>query len=163
MVGLCGGLDSEKQSLGDVVVSSDVIYYEPGVFGPAGERQRFRISGVTPASILSLARELAHEPDAVFDRPVGIHIGSIASGEKLIESPNSFAENISNWSNVIAVDMEGAGVFEAAASTGREISVAIVRGIADFADLKKADDFRSAAATNAVEVAMELMRRLAAR
>ncbi|MDO9461393.1 MAG: glycosyltransferase, partial [Alphaproteobacteria bacterium] len=160
VVGLCGGLAVERQALADVVVSSDVIYYEPGVIGPDGSRQRLRISGMTPPSILKLARELAVEYSVITERPIGIHIGSIASGEKIIKNAESLSQTLSNWSNVVAVEMEGAGVFEAVASMGQDISIAIVRGISDFADANKIDDARPAAAQNAVTVALELIRRL---
>jgi nucleoside phosphorylase len=158
-IGLCGGLKVGRQSLADVVVSSDVIYYEPGLIVPEGHLQRVRVSGMTPPSILQLAREISQEYVAG-GNAIGIHIGSIASGEKVITSHESLSELLSNWSNVIAVDMEGAGVFEAIASLGKDTSITIVRGISDFADGRKSDDKRSEAIQNAVTVALELIRRI---
>jgi len=57
--------------------------------------------------------------------------------------------------------MESAGVFEAVAATGQDISIVVVRAIAGFAD-DSVDilDVRSEAAENAVTVALELIRRL---
>jgi nucleoside phosphorylase len=158
-VGQCSGLDRSKQSIGDVVVASDVIYYEPGIIGSDTEQMRFRVSGTTSKSVLDVARELA---DQVQDLPP-IHIGTMASGEKIISDSTLFAKTLSRWSNVAAVEMEGAGVFEAAAATGRNIMVAVVRGISDFVDRPRTDDFRVVASRNAVRVALEQIRRLTER
>jgi nucleoside phosphorylase/glycosyltransferase involved in cell wall biosynthesis len=160
VVGLCGGLSPGRQSLADVVISSDVVYYEPGLIDSEGRRPRLRVSGATPPGILRLAREMSES--APLSKPhIGIHIGSIASGEKIIRSPEGLGEVLSNWSDFVAVDMEGAGVFEAVASAVQDVSVTIVRGIADFADASKRTE-REAASRNAVTVTMELIRRLAA-
>lgn len=161
VIGICGGLDPKRQTLADVVVASDVIYYEPGIVGPDGDRQRFRLSGTAPNSSIAAARALAAaSSDPTKGRPLGIHIGGIASGEKIIKTKNGLAKALSEWSNIIAVEMEGAGVSEAAASIGN-IPVTIVRGISDFADSSKTDDVRGEATANAVAVALELIRRSA--
>jgi nucleoside phosphorylase len=164
VVGLCGGVNPSRQTLADVVVSSDVIYYEPGLVGPDGGHQRMRISGTTSPSILALADELAREYTIPSEPQFRIHIGSIFSGEKIIRSTKVLSQILSHWSpNVVAVDMEGAGVFEAASSIGQDISIAIVRGVADFADGRKTDDKRAAAIQNTVSITLELIRRLQTR
>jgi nucleoside phosphorylase len=161
VVGLCGGLKGDRQALADVVVSSDVIYYEPGLIGTSGTVQRVRISGTTPPSILRLVEEMSQANRLSSTEDFAIHIGSIASGEKVIRSSSDLSEILRNWSNVVAVDMEGAGVFEAAASIGEDTPIVIVRGIADFADDRKyGDNKRPVAIRNAVSVALSLIRRL---
>lgn len=158
VVGTCGGLAPHLQALADVVVATDVIYYEPGVIGGHTPAPRMRVSGSMPPS-------LRHRVEAMaFDYPQGdsgprIHLGSIASGEKVIKSADDFGELMASWRGVVAVDMESAGVFEAAASLGQDVPIAVVRGIADFADARKSDEHRDDAATNAVKVALDLIAR----
>jgi nucleoside phosphorylase len=158
VVGTCGGLAPHQQALADVVVATDVIYYEPGVIGGDAPAPRMRVSGSMPPSLRKRVEALALDY-AQADIGPRVHLGSIASGEKVIKSAEDFAELMASWRSVVAVDMESAGVFEAAASLGQDVPIAVVRGIADFADARKNDEHRDDAATNAVKLALDLISR----
>jgi nucleoside phosphorylase/glycosyltransferase involved in cell wall biosynthesis len=160
VVGVCGGLAPTRQALTDVVVATDVIYYEPGVIGGTEPIQRMRVSGAMAPSFLVKAHALVANYAQVADGP-RVHLGTIASGEKVIKSAKDFAEIMASWRNVLAVDMESAGVFEAAASLGKDVPIAVVRGIVDFADNSKNDLRWDDATVNAVRVALELISRSA--
>lgn len=168
VVGLCGGLKPGRQHMGDVVVASDVIqiHYEGRPLDDPNDRRRkrFRIAGSASPRVLGLAREIAREPVVTCGSRFSIHIGATVSVDTLLENPEEFAEILSDWQDILAVDMEGAGVFEAAKATGEEIAIGAVYGISDFIDANKGDTTerdsqRANAIRNTVAVAIELSRR----
>ncbi len=59
-----------------------------------------------------------------------IHIGSIASGDKVMKSGED-RDIIATKEGIIAFEMEGAGVW-------REIPCIVVKGVCDYADCHKA-------------------------
>ena len=159
VVGLCGGLRRSSQSLGDVVVSSDILYYEPGVVRSTGDLRRIRISGSTPHSILRTARTLASELSSGLHGYWGLHIGAFASGEKIIQAESFGMDFMVGFPNVVAADTESAGVFEAAKAVHQDVAITVVRGIADFADESKTDADHEDASRNAAVVALQLLLR----
>lgn len=169
VVGAAGGLRPASQSQGDVVISSEIAYYEPAKIVEDRIEPRFRIIKLTPRWLLSIAEELAVQPpnampwrtlpDEHKSSPK-IHIGAIASGEKLFSRSNHLEELLGGWRKVLAVEMEGAGVAEAAAFSERDLPVVAIRGIADFPQEAAKTSHIEAATANAVQVAMALARQL---
>jgi nucleoside phosphorylase/glycosyltransferase involved in cell wall biosynthesis len=161
VVGLCGGLDPRRQQVGDVIVASDVIHIEY----ERRRGKRFRISGSASPRVLGVAREIAREAIVTADRPFNVHIGATVSTDTIFDNQEELAEIVSNWQDILAVEMEGAGVFHGVRATGQDISIGIVYGISDLVDANKRDtqerESQLANATgNAVAVAIELSRRL---
>jgi nucleoside phosphorylase len=62
----------------------------------------------------------------------------IASGNSLVKNPQ-VRDHIGEVSEALAVEMEGAGVAEAAWSLGRQYL--LVRGLSDYCDQQKNDDW----------------------
>jgi 5'-methylthioadenosine/S-adenosylhomocysteine nucleosidase len=162
VVGTCGGLQPSTQKLGDVVISSEIIYYESAAFRQDDISPRIRVAGITPRWISELASEINFETaDRVSDEPhPQIHVGSIASGEKLIRDTGQLKALLGQWRSAVAVEMEGAGVAEAVSMSGRDPPVIVIRGIADLSDGSKDDRFRDVAASRSVYVAFELLKKL---
>lgn len=152
VVGIAGGVRDVR--VGDVVVSSEIIYYEPAKITFEGTDPRYRIVGLTPRWLTDMARSLS----ATGDLP-RIHIGPIASGEKVLTVREAIEERLGRWGWPLAVEMEGAGVAEAVAAVGKDVPVVIVRGIADILDMpmKRTDDQRTSAVQAAIRVATALV------
>jgi len=149
-VGIAAGLE-KKVNLGDVVVSEKVISYETGRLTPEGVEQRPQFEH-PPHHILQDIRFFTQQissslwidifnnlqatlssdqspPDTTNLRPQ-MHLGSIASGEKLF-ADGSLSEIRKKYDEKIyAGEMEGIGF--SMASEKERIPWIVIRGISDF-------------------------------
>jgi len=144
MGGIAYGLRPEKQQLGDILVSKQLLYYEhlkldmeKGVI-PRGDR-------ITASESL-LDRFRSGEIDW---NGAKMHFGLLLSGEKLVNDPG-----LRNWllktePEAIGGEMEGEGLYVAARNA--KVDWIIVKGICDWADGKKNDDAQRDAALNAAK------------
>ena len=71
------------------------------------------------------------------DRQPIVLDGPIGSSSTLIKDPTLFAEWLDKTRDVLAVDMEISGVFEAARSDKGDIPVIVIRGISDIVGFKR--------------------------
>lgn len=146
VVGIAGGLRPDEQAFGDVVVASQVYYYEEQKLTRDGPQVRPRM--LEPSHRI-LDRALNYRTDAwtrllpsscrTPDRTPKVFVAPIASGEKIFASKNATKAIVAAVPKVAAVEMETAGVAAAALSAVRDVALLVVRGIADFADSKKDD------------------------
>lgn len=149
MVGIAFGRSPELQKIGDVLISKEVIAYEPERIGkeasiPRGQRfnpglclwNRFRNGDV----------------DWCFPDPNGIncklHFGPILSGEKLIDNPDFKTRLFQTYPNAIGGEMEGVGL--AGAADREKCEWILVKAICDWADGEKSDNHQGFAAAAAV-------------
>ena len=157
--GIAGGLCHNEQRLGDIVVSDSIVYYEPGKVGKNGVVQRNKqflsdrtlIDGIlnffdTAWYATLPAKPVQVQPDDTFPK---IHVGPIASGEKVIADAGMINDLRKYQSNLIAVEMESAGVASAAFSALKQIGFITIRAICDFADSSKNDQWHEYAASTA--------------
>jgi nucleoside phosphorylase len=86
------------------------------------------------------------------DSPI-VHYGCILSGNAVIKSAE-VRDDIAKPNNAVAIEMEAAGVMN-------RLPVAVIRGISDFADAEKNDEWQFYAAATAAAYAKELMLSLA--
>ncbi|RAY16335.1 hypothetical protein DPM19_05480 [Actinomadura craniellae] len=165
MVGVAGGLKDEA-ALGDVVVGTRVYAYQGGREETAGFRPRPRVWPVSHA-LEQTAREVAsegrwHEPG---DDAPAVHFKPIVSGEVVLDSRASPLAALieSHYGDALAIDMESAGVAEAAHRKDFHRMVA-VRGISDATDGAKRQmdekGWQPRAAANAAAFALALAARL---
>ena len=163
ILGIAGGFKPEKQSLGDVIVSSEVFGYAIDDISGPDENRKFRPTGHHAGTrLINEVRALKNNKKeyenwqkncleaALKDKklpkirkPPKIHLGVTASGNTVAKS-KTFAEKLkeSIHSKIIGVEMEANGVFEAVWGSGTRADVLMVRGISDFADdnKKKVDE-----------------------
>ena len=169
MVGIAGGVRGEVE-LGDVVVANYVHYYEPAKLVPGGEQDRsqdFRtdrlLYGRAQAYEASEWRgeidaELPEEDTHDARRPEA-HFGPIGSGEKVVADEEALRQLLVACPKMLATAMEGAGVARAAADHGdRSPAFLEVRGISDYADHLKNDDWHRYAAAAASAFTVGLLR-----
>lgn len=161
-VGVAGALWNTP--LGDVVVATHVYAYHGGTNEEDGLKARPRVWEAAHG-ISQLAAHLSRTGDWTDALSEGaptpkVHFGAIAAGEQVHNSSVSYEAKWirDHYNDALAIEMEGAGVAQAGHLNGA--SVAIVRGISDWADgTKNTDDdgtWQPRAAANAAAFAVRL-------
>ena len=87
-----------------------------------------------------------------------VHFGPIASGEKLIADKATLLQLIEHVPKLLATEMEGAGVAKATTQYTPSPGFLEIRGISDFADEQKNDDWHPYAAHAAAAFTIGLLR-----
>lgn len=154
----------ESQRLGDVVVGSSVYYYELGKVTPQGRLPQ-PVMIHADRTLLHAARTARKWPGIVrAPRPDGSTIrpersfGNIASGEKVIGDPR-FRDGVTSPDRKIrALEMEGYGFSVAALEAEQNIPHLVIRGLCDYADQTKADEWHAYASASAAAYARHLLR-----
>lgn len=135
MVGIGFGMDPEKQKIADVLVASQIISYEPQRVEEHGCIQR---GPITPSDTTLLNR-FENVLSWSFCRPDGSKckrvVGTLLSGEKLVDSESFKRSLLGKYPQAIGGDMEGVGFVAAAERAG--VSWILVKAICDWADGRK--------------------------
>ena len=167
MVGIAGGVRG-KVELGDVVVAKFVFYYEPAKLTAAGEQHRseqfptdtllhsraYFYEAAEWKSKIAVVRPGTHQLE---DTLPNVHFEPIASGEKVIADLETLPQLLQACPKLAAVAMEGAGVARAARSHNAPPRFIEIRGICDFADPDKNDDWHCYAANTAAAFTIGLL------
>jgi len=164
-VGIAGGI--KDVSIGDVVVSSEVIHYEGG---KAADVYKPRLSSIKGSyGLVSLARLIAR--DARWQHRINDGLGSfkaevkpIAAGEQVVASQRSVVYELLSISvsQAVAVEMEGYGVLSPLDAHG--VKGIVIRGISDLLENKENADAAGSqplAARNAAAFFAEMLTSLA--
>jgi nucleoside phosphorylase len=149
LVGVAFGRDTERQKIGDVLVSEQIIPYEPERVG--SESTVPRGQALLPGVRLYNSFRNA-DIDWCFRNPNGLlcapHFGPILSGQKLIDNSDFKSCFFEKHPNAIGGEMEGVGV--ATCAEREKCEWILVKAICDWADGKKTDDHHGFAAASAV-------------
>ena len=166
MVGIAGGI-RDKVNLGDVVVSNKIVCYEYTKETSSGSEQRNEVESVDR---LLLDRAMNRDNDwhtlIRAKRPTNpdnaelpqVHFAPIASGEKVIADENRARELTQSDPKIAAIEMESFGVAVAAAKSENRPRFIAIRGISDYADDEKNDDWHEYAADSAAAFTTGLLR-----
>jgi nucleoside phosphorylase len=150
MVGVAFGKDPAKQKIGDVLVASQVISYEPQRVG----RDQIVMRGAHTPSTSVLLNRFENNPRWRFLRPDGkrcsIIVGPVLSGEKLVDDPDYHRQLFRSFPQAVGGEMEGAGL--AAAATDLHAVWILAKAICDWGDGKKNDKFQPLAAASAASL-----------
>ncbi|MFJ3927499.1 hypothetical protein [Streptomyces sp. NPDC090022] len=168
LVGVGGGIHDEHARIGNVIVSTEVVYYENRKINPLGDVRRRGEHRQAPAHVV-------HAMNAFFTEhgtPARIHgqlasqssqeyevyPGPIGSGEAVVADRDSDIRHYLTHYNekVLAVDMEAGGLSQ----YWQENSVhdesnpgwIVIRGVSDNADAAKGHAHHELAARNAAHV-----------
>ncbi|MFD6534118.1 5'-methylthioadenosine/S-adenosylhomocysteine nucleosidase [Streptomyces sp. NPDC060184] len=155
-VGVAGGLKSDIQ-VGHVVVATKVY----GIHGGKQSPGRFEVRpDVWPSS-----HRLDQAARAALRGRGGVHFKPIASGDVVLADAESeiAAYLRANFNDAAALDMEGAGLVQAAHLAGG-LDALVIRGVSDKADAEKfrydAQGSQELASRNAAEVTVAILRTL---
>lgn len=168
VVGIAGGVkaDLEDGSLGDVVVAEQIVAYEPGKIKNRIVSRRYDV--LRPAhNLLVAAREFARRPwtskiqvpppDGRRERQPKVHFGVTLSGEKVIADNELVNDLRRDWPKMISIDMEGFGAAMASYQAENLPAMLQIRGISDWADSTKNDDWQAYAADVAASFALAFL------
>ena len=167
MCGICAGIDKEKMNLGDVVAFSPVYEYRAGkikngAFSPAYKQRE------VDENVKRILDKMVHDKVLLNDirssatcnskprESLNAYIGYSASGAAVLADKEHVNKLLEHQRNLSAIDMEAYAIAEAACLAGeRRVPWLVVKGVQDFADSSKSDDYREYAAF----VSVEFMRR----
>ena len=163
LVGIAGGMDKDI-ALGDVVVSEQIVHYELGKVSPDGFTPRWSV--YRPDAGL-LARATAW-PNQTWQRYIraarpikagtpALHSGVLLSGDKVIADEQSAGALRSVWRKAAAIEMEAAGVASILYHMKVPPVLLVFRGICDYADSKKNDQWQEYAADAAASCAFSFV------
>gem|GEM_PF-1430491 len=163
MVGIAAGFEDKKVQWGDVVVAEACYYDGPGKETKDGKSPRPQ---QLPTSKFLYARSLDYKnPDwkANIGHPapngecqLRVHPGMIASSETVIAHKPKMDRLLAAQDSLRAVAMEGYGMAEAALN--HKVDFLEIRGICDFGDGNKNDEWHDYAADVAAAYAVGLLR-----
>jgi nucleoside phosphorylase len=145
MGGIALGKNSNKQKLGDILVSKSIILYEQARVneggkvdyrGPKIEASRFLINRLTQG----ISHQYTFNDEV---KSVNILGGPILTGEKLIDDPVFKTVLFEQFPDAIGGEMEAAAIY--AACNNQSIPWIIVKSICDWADGNKNKTFQAEA------------------
>ena len=151
LVGIAGAA-SEKQHLGDLVIASDVYYYERSRLTPDSKKAEpymFKADALLWDRVITVADWISPipvtRPDGTQERPK-INYGVIASGEKVIADAVVRDDIAAGQRKIQAVEMEGFGFSAAIWQSCDRVCHLVIKAICDLADSSKNDEWHEYAA-----------------
>jgi nucleoside phosphorylase len=137
MLGIAFGVDPQHQKIGDVLVSKQILLYEPQRvgLGPLGEPIVVPRGARTDASPRLLDR---FRSGSVGLQDLKVRFGLMFSGEMLVDHPDIRNQLRRIEPEAIGGEMEGAGLYVAAFE--EKVDWIVVKAISDWADGTKATD-----------------------
>jgi nucleoside phosphorylase len=168
LVGIAGGVSERSVSLGDLLISEQVVDYELQKLTERGVEVRWSVNKASRrlyAAALNLIGDAWIAGTEIARKGPGkpsIHFGPIASGDKVVAVGSVLSEYRSVWPALIGVEMEAAGVASACFTAARQPEFFMVRGVSDLADADKnsaaVTEWRDYACDVAATYAVELLR-----
>lgn len=157
MVGIAFGMNDQKQSLGDVLVSKQLMLYDLQRVGTDTGGMKIIPRGDRPHSSTWLINRF-RSADLYWDESRAVvKFGLVLSGDKLVDNFD-FREQLRELeSEAIGGEMEGAGLY--VACQDKKIDWILVKAICDWADGKKSenkDENQRLAAWNAASFVLHM-------
>jgi nucleoside phosphorylase len=170
-LGLCAGLRRQEQSLGDVVISSEVISFANGALSSGELRHNIQIfeQKSSRMQFMLALQPIQERISGAISGTDGVHVhmGQFASVDYVVKSHELADKVFENSRHALALDMESSGFSQAVQTLGRNRPtplMLLVKGISDFPDDKYGSDFserantRRLASMNASLAAIEIIR-----
>ncbi len=154
MVGIAFGLIPEKQHLGDILVSQQLVGYERQKIEQGSGGKEI----ITPRGdrVQASPRLLSRLRASIFDwQEPKVHFGLVLSGDKLANHTNFRNKLLGIEPEAIGGEMEGTGVYSAAHRN--KVDWILVKAICDWADEHKKDAYQKLAAENAARFLLHVL------
>lgn len=148
MTGVAFGMRPDKQKLGNILVATHMMSYEPGKIKDSFLPRGVRVNVSTALLVKFRSGDLDWKGATV-------HFGLILSGEKLVNDLEFRQWLCTVEPEAIGGEMEGAGLY-AAASDAR-VDWILIKGICDWADGNKDDLAQPMAARNTAEFVLHVL------
>src|SRR2546421_3901122 len=154
MVGIAFGLVPEKQHIGDILVSQQLMGYErQKIEQGSGGKEIIRHRG---DRVQASPRLLSRLRASIFDwQEPKVHFGLVLSGDKLANHQNFRNKLLSIEPEAIGGEMEGTGVYSAAHRN--KVDWILIKAICDWADEHKDDAYQQRAAENAARFLLHVL------
>ena len=134
MVGIAFGVNEQKQAIGDVLVSQQLLLYESQRLGEG----KIILRGDKPHASTKLINYIESARLYWKESSITVRMGLILSGEKLVDSLD-YREQLRQFApEAIGGEMEGAGLYVACQDA--KADWILVKAICDWADGHKAQD-----------------------
>ena len=169
LAGITGGVQKgDSRYLGDLLVGEQIVAYEPGKQTESGIQRRYDV--YRPArALLEVAKTLPPQewalstiiprPDGTTNRVIPqVHFGVVASGEKVVTDSALTTELQSDWAQLAGIEMEGIGAAIAAYDADFLPGVLLVKGMCNWADGSKNDEWQAYAADVAASFVTGLLK-----
>lgn len=138
MVGIAFGVDAEKQSIGDVLVSQQLTLYDLQRAGTEEGDLKLSLRGDRPHASPGLLKRFRSVELYRDESKAKVHFGLILSGEKLVDNVD-FRQQLHDFEpEAIGGEMEGAGLYVACQDA--KVDWILVKAVCDWADGHKAQD-----------------------
>lgn len=152
MFGLAGGIKGQIE-LGDVIVPTQIYYYELAKVRPGGDIETRPIMFETDAMLLKRM-----ESYGLSYRHYGVKFGPFAVGEKVVSDVAVIEDFKKYIPKLLGIEMESFGIAKAAHHSPRRPQFIAVRGVSDFADAHKDDNSRQQCLENAADFLLGFLR-----
>ena len=169
LVGITAGVKNKNERyLGDLVAAEQIVGYESGKLTDAGAERRYDVLRSTH-TIVEAARNFPDDkwvlaptiprPDGKDGRVIPkIHWGIVASGEKVIADTKTAPELQNHWAKLAGIEMEAYGTALAAYTAESRPEFLMVKGICDWANPDKNDEWQEYAADVAAVYVVNLLK-----
>jgi nucleoside phosphorylase len=136
MVGIAFGVNEQKQSIGDILVTEQLRLYDLQRVGTQYGQEQIILRGDKPHASSWLIN-LCKSADLLWEG-ANVRFGTVLTGEKLVDNIDYRDRLRSLESEAIGGEMEGAGLY--VACQDKKVDWILVKGICDWADGNKAQD-----------------------
>jgi len=165
MVGIAAGVKQNQVALGDIIVPTQVLYYEQAKQTADGPEHRLRSLPADHCLLHNAQNHKIVDKSLYLDRGKSerpeyprVHFGPFATGEKVIASQKFVNELLRLHPKLIGIEMESFGVSMAAHVAPSQPGFLAIRGVSDLADEAKSDDWRERASANAAAFTIGFLR-----
>lgn len=143
LIGIAGGIAARDISLGDILISDQIVDYELQKITPQGAQVRWDVHRADPRLLTACNNFLddswqktmrVERPDESTPKR---HTGPIASGDKVVAFKKVMNRYSKTWPKLIGVEMEAAGVATATFQSPESPGFFMVRCTSDLADENK--------------------------
>lgn len=158
MVGIAFGVDAKKQSIGDVLISQQLMLYDLQRVGIKDNRPNLIPRGDRPHASPWLLDRFRNAEAHWNDSKIKVRIGLILSGDKLVDNID-FRQQLKDIEpEAIGGEMEGAGLYTACQDA--KVDWILVKSICDWADGHKSykkKEYQRLAAKNAASFVLHVL------
>lgn len=163
LVGIAATADPAKVKLGDVVLGSEVYYYERAKVIGEGTRPEPKLIPADSTLWANVTAVPDWDGEINLERPDGteirprVHAGVIASGEKVIADSGARNAIAAGHRKIVAIEMEGYGFSRAVWQSFEHVRHLDIRAICDDGSKDKNDDWHAYAAASAASFAKHFL------